>query len=100
MENLGVIASTGYLRCESSDRSLPYVSMRVDEARDHQPAAGIDYLNAGCTRRQRRSDGGDDVVAYEDVAVGQIAELGIDRDDVAALDEEFSSHDVVAAFRR
>jgi hypothetical protein len=33
----------------------------------------------------------------EDVAVGQIAELGIDRDDVAALDEQFSRHEVVPA---
>jgi hypothetical protein len=55
--------------------------MGVDEARDHQPAAGIDYLSAGCTRRQLRADCGDGVVAHEDVAVGQIAEFGVDSDE-------------------
>jgi hypothetical protein len=72
--------------------------MGVDEAGDHQAAVDIDHLSVRGAGRECRSDGGDDVVADEDVAVGQIAELRVDGDDVAARDEKFSGHDVASTF--
>ena len=66
--------------------------VRVDQAGNHQPAAGIDHFGAGCGRLEAGTDRRDDIAGDQDITFGQITRGRIDGDDIAALDEQFSGH--------
>lgn len=87
------VAGPSHLRSEPADGTLPHVPVRVDQARDDEPAPGVDHL---CLRRrcdQVVADLSDEAVTNEDVAVDEVTEARVDSDDVAALDEQFGGHD-------
>ncbi len=69
--------------CGSPDRCLPGVAVRVDEAGDHDIAGDIDYLRI--RRLDLRCNRGDGVALNKDVAPVDIADLGINTDDVTPV---------------
>ena len=75
------------------------MAVGVDEARDDEPAFGVDHLGVARRSLELTADVGDDTVADEHVAVGLVAERRVDGDDVAALDEQFGGNDGSPVFR-
>jgi hypothetical protein len=65
----------------------------VDQAGDDQAAGRVDDLGVGRRGAQVGADGGDHAVGGEDVPDRQVAQVRVDGDDVAPLDEEFLRHD-------
>ena len=64
-----VVERNGEFVARVEELGLEGVVVGVDEARDDQAATGIDHLGVGCAHCKRRSDGDDNVVADEHVAV-------------------------------
>ena len=71
-------------RQDAAHRRLPGVPMRVDEARHDDHSGGVDLLRVGHPRSRPTST----IVAVldEDVAVRDLADVGVHRDDEAVPD--------------
>ena len=93
MEEVEVIGA-GPVGADTADRRLPGMDMRLDESGRDDAASGVDRL--GAVGFDRRRHGGDAPVLDEDVAARQVADVRIDRNDRAVLDEQ-SGH-VVTLF--
>ncbi len=72
-------------RENATNRRLPRVPVRVDEPGHHDHSRGVDLFGFG--RLESASDLGDLAVLYEDVAVGNVADVGVHRDDEAVADQ-------------
>jgi hypothetical protein len=68
----------------AADRRLPGVPVGVDEAGHDEEALGLDDLGVGADVRLDRDDL---AVLDEDIGVGKVAQLRVNRQDVASVDE-------------
>ena len=73
------------LAADAAQRRLPGVHVRVDEARHHDLVGGVDRFVRGGA--EIAADRLDPVAAEQDLAVFEIAQLGVERDQPAALDQ-------------
>jgi hypothetical protein len=92
------VAVSGHLRGQPGDRALPDVSVRVDQARDHQPTPRVDDLGVR-PGAQADTDLRDDTVLHSHVTTGHIAERVVERHDVATGDQDFFGHRWIAPFQ-
>ena len=72
---------------DAADAGLPGMKMGVHEARHDNHACGIDHLRAG--RADRLANFLDLVAIDKDVALREISDLAIHRDNRSALDQRF-----------
>ena len=73
------------LRADAAQRRLPGVHVGVDQARHHDLVGGVDHLVGG--RAEVAAHGLDGVAVVKELAIFHLADLGIERDQPAALDE-------------
>ena len=82
-----------FLRIVGTDdqpqRGAPQMPMRIDEARHDDHVAAVDHLRAGSI--DVGADGDNRAVANMHVAAGQIAEVRVHRQDMAAAHDEFAA---------
>jgi hypothetical protein len=87
-----IVASAGDLRGEPTDRALPDMPMRVDQAGDHEPALRVDYLSVRRRRSKIAADVGNDAVTDEHVSFDEVTKARVDSDNVAALNKNLFGH--------
>ena len=63
-------------------------TMGVDRAGYHQAPARVQHPRARCTWREIDADRGDPAVADEHVTLRKVADLGVERHDMPAADQE------------
>jgi len=74
---------------DQPQRGAPQMPMRVDEARHYDHVAAVDHLRIGSI--DVGADGDDCAVADMHIAAGQVAEVCVHRQDVAAAHNEFAA---------
>ncbi len=77
------------------------MAMGIDHPRHHHTASGVDDAGVGGLIRKADTYRGDLAVPDQDVAVGQVAEVGIEGDHMPASDQEISiPHRSTLSWRR
>src|SRR5215216_2619508 len=89
VEDLHEVGAEGGVGGAATDGRLPGMAVGVDEPGDDDPAAGVHHLGVGV---DLGGDLGDRVPLDEDVALRQVAEVGIHGQDGAATQQEPVGH--------
>ena len=86
VEHAGEVLVERAAREDAAHRRLPGVPVRVDEARHDDHPGGVDLFRI--RRVEAAPDFDDLAVLHPDIAVGNLADVGIHRDDEAVADQK------------